>query len=144
MADTAADEIAIRRVIDAWTQGLYDKNAKALAACLADDPVVFSLAPPLVATDDGGEGQQAWFDTWSGPIRYELPKLTVVAAGDVGFAHGLAHMTGTKTDGDVADLWFRLTLGLRRQTGAWKIVHTHESVPFLMDGSLKAAVDLKP
>ncbi len=27
--------------------------------------------------------------------------------------------------------------------GAWKVVHTHSSVPFYMDGSVKGAVDLK-
>jgi PhnB protein len=144
MTDTTADEVAVRCVIDAWTQGLHDKDAKAVASCVADDPVVYSLAPPLVATDEGGEGLEAWFDTWSSPIGYDLPKLEIATAGDVAFAHGLAHMTGTKTDGETPDLWFRCTLGLRKQGGAWKIVHVHESVPFLMDGSLKAAVDLKP
>jgi PhnB protein len=33
---------------------------------------------------------------------------------------------------------------LRRENGEWSIVHEHESVPFLMDGSDKAALDLKP
>ena len=53
-------------------------------------------------------------------------------------------MTGTKKDGEKADLWVRVTVGLRRIDGAWKITHQHTSVPFLMDGSFKAAVDLKP
>ena len=26
----------------------------------------------------------------------------------------------------------------------WKITHQHNSVPFMMDGSFKAAIDLKP
>jgi ketosteroid isomerase-like protein len=144
MADNTADEVAIRCVIDAWTQALHDKDAKAVAACVADDRVVYSLAPPLVEPKDGGKGLQAWFDTWSGPIGYGLADLALATGGDVAFAHGLAHMTGTKTDGETPDLWFRVTLGLRRRAGAWKIVHVHESVPFLMDGSFKAAVDLKP
>ena len=42
------------------------------------------------------------------------------------------------------DVWFRHTIGLRKIDGRWKIVHSHESVPFYMDGSDKAAVDLKP
>jgi ketosteroid isomerase-like protein len=42
------------------------------------------------------------------------------------------------------DLWTRCTACLVRRGTEWKIVHQHNSVPFLMDGSFKAAVDLKP
>jgi ketosteroid isomerase-like protein len=38
----------------------------------------------------------------------------------------------------------RVTVVLRRIGGTWKITHQHTSVPFRMDGSFKAAVDLKP
>jgi PhnB protein len=38
----------------------------------------------------------------------------------------------------------RETLGLRKIDGIWKIAHQHHSVPFYMDGSNRAAVDLKP
>ena len=38
----------------------------------------------------------------------------------------------------------RVTIVLRRIGGAWKITHQHTSVPFRMDGSFKAAVDLTP
>ena len=58
--------------------------------------------------------------------------------------YGLGHMTGTKTDGEKADLWTRVTVGFGAATGDGQITHQHTSVPFLMDGSFKAAVDLKP
>jgi ketosteroid isomerase-like protein len=35
-------------------------------------------------------------------------------------------------------------LGFRKIDGKWAIAHEHSSVPFYMDGSYKAAVDLKP
>ena len=64
-----------------------------------------------------------------------------ITAGDVAaFANALVHMTG----GEAVDLWFRQTLGLKLFAGAWKIVHEHDSVPFYMDGSYRAAVDLTP
>ena len=144
MAVADKDETAIRRAIDAWTQGLHDKDVQATTAALAADFVRYALAPPLSYTGPSPASLQAWFDTWSGPIGYDLAELDIAAAGDVAFAHGLAHLTGTKTDGAVTDLWFRCTLGLRRRGEAWTIVHAHESVPFLMDGSFKAAIDLKP
>jgi SnoaL-like protein len=50
---------------------------------------------------------------------------------------------GTKTDGETPDLWFRLAVCFRKTDGRWAIVHEHESVPFYMDGSFKAAVDLQ-
>jgi PhnB protein len=53
-------------------------------------------------------------------------------------------MTGSKTDGEVVDLWVRCTVCFRRRGSAWEITHQHTSVPFYMDGSYKAAVDLRP
>jgi ketosteroid isomerase-like protein len=53
-------------------------------------------------------------------------------------------MSGTRTDGGETDVWVRQTLCLRRIGDAWKIAHEHTSVPFYMDGSNKAALDLKP
>jgi ketosteroid isomerase-like protein len=53
-------------------------------------------------------------------------------------------MKATTANDAKVDLWFRQTLGLLKIDGAWKIAHEHSSVPFYMDGSFKAAVDLKP
>jgi ketosteroid isomerase-like protein len=41
-------------------------------------------------------------------------------------------------------MWFWFTAGLRKQNGSWQIAHLHGSVPFYMDGTMKAAVDLAP
>jgi SnoaL-like domain len=38
----------------------------------------------------------------------------------------------------------RQTLSFRKIDGEWKIAHEHASVPFYMDGSFRAAIDLKP
>jgi PhnB protein len=69
---------------------------------------------------------------------------TIIVGGDVAYAYGLQHMTGTKTDGEEVDLWFRATVCLRREDGRWRITHMHDSVPFAMDGSEKALLHLKP
>ena len=87
---------------------------------------------------------QAWFATWRGPLGYEVRELTITAGEDTAFSHSLNRLSGTKVDGEQADVWFRQTVGFRKIGGAWKIAHEHESVPFYMDGSFKAAVDLKP
>jgi PhnB protein len=38
----------------------------------------------------------------------------------------------------------RATVGCRKIADRWKVTHEHSSVPFYMDGSYKAAVDLRP
>jgi len=55
-------------------------------------------------------------------------------------------MRGRKIDdpSHEVDLWFRTTVVLKKVSGRWQIVHEHTSVPFYMDGSLRAAVDLQP
>ncbi len=56
---------------------------------------------------------------------------------------GLQHTSGRR-DGAPVAWWSRATLALTRRPEGWRIVHLHESTPFLMDGSLRAAVDLTP
>jgi SnoaL-like domain len=67
----------------------------------------------------------------------------VRVGGDIAYAFGVRHMTGTKTDTEL-DLWFRCTAWLVRRAGTWKIVHMHNSMPFAMDGSRRALLHLKP
>ena len=134
----------IRNLIDDWAAGMRAKDAKRVKRHGTKDLVHFSLAPPLIADENGAYGLEAWFDTWQGPLGYELRDLEIVTGDAVAFSHSLNHLTGTRKSGETSDVWFRSTLGFRKVSGEWKIAHEHESVPFLMDGSDKAALDLKP
>ena len=134
----------IKAVITAWANALWDKNAKAVIGLCAPEFVSYSLAPPLVSTGRGEKGLNDWFATWTSPIEHEHRDLKIHASGDVGYSHGLSRMTGTKVDGEQVDFWYRQTFGFRKVGDTWKMHHEHSSVPFKMDGSLKAAVDLKP
>ena len=142
MAATAAEK-EIKQAIEARNAALSAKDVAGVMASGYAGFVAYTLAPPLRSTG-GKTGLEQWFATWDGPIGFALKDLKITCDGDVGFASCLAHMTGRKTDGEDIDLWHRMTFGLKRVRGAWKIVHEHSSVPFLMDGSYRAAVDLKP
>jgi uncharacterized protein (TIGR02246 family) len=137
-------EAQIRAVIDDWARAMRAKDVAGVMAHYAPDSVTFDLAPPLISTGADAKGLQAWFSTWPGPIGYEIRDLRITAGDDAAFCHSLNRLSGTKSDGEKADVWFRLTLGLRKLGGEWRIAHQHESVPFYMDGSYRAAVDLKP
>lgn len=112
------------------------------------DPAItkYDLAPPLANPAPlDQDALKAWFGTFDGPVDYEVHDLTVTAGDDVAFCHGL-HRLSMRPMGapDTYHLWFRVTYGLRRVDGDWKITHEHQSTPFHMDGSFRAAVDLEP
>jgi PhnB protein len=140
----ARAEARIRALIDDWSRAMRAKDVDGVMAHHAPDGVVFDLAPPLTSTGADAEGLRAWFDTWQGPIGYEIRDLNITAADVAAFCHSLYRLSGTKSDGEKVDVWFRQTLCFRNLGGEWRIAHQHESVPFYMDGSYRAAVDLKP
>jgi ketosteroid isomerase-like protein len=142
-----ADEQQIRAVLSDFNAALRERDADAAIALLADDAVTFDLAPPLrmgpKQTHDPAP-LESWFATWESPIVCEPRDLTIAIGGDVGYAYSEQHMTGKKKGGEGVDLWFRATACFRREAGRWRITHMHNSVPFAMDGSDRALLDLKP
>jgi ketosteroid isomerase-like protein len=141
---TAEDEI--RAVIEERIAAMRAKNAARAVAAIADDVVSFELAPPLAlppgaaADADGLAAWMAGFDE----IDIEVRDMAIEADERVGFARALHHLKGTRTGGRPVSLWMRSTLCFRREAGGWRIVHAHSSVPFHMDGSFRAAVELTP
>jgi ketosteroid isomerase-like protein len=142
------DEGQIRTLLEDRAAALRAKDAPAVLSYYAPDTVKFDLAPPLRTTGPAAldkRGLEGWFATWWGPLGYELRDFKVVTGGDLAFCHGLVRISGTKVDEDQkVSVWVRETVCLGKAGGLWKILHEHSSVPFYMDGSLRAAVDLKP
>lgn len=135
-----AEEDQIRAVVAGRAAAMRDRDAERFVACYAPQIVKFDLPPPLVYTGAEARDAQAlraWFASHpGGPIDYQVRDLTVAVGGDVAFCHSLNQLGGA--------LWFRSTLGLRKLDGEWLITHEHNSTPFYMDGSDKAALDLQP
>ena len=140
----AREEAEIRALLDDWVGALRAKDSRKVVSHHAQAFVQFSLAPPLLSAAADAKGLDAWFATWRGPLVYELHALRITVGGDVAFSHSLNRLSGTKLEGETPEVWFRQTLCLRKFGTEWKLVHEHESVPFYMDGSYRAAVDLKP
>ncbi len=144
---TTSDEAQIRALLRDRSEAIRDKDAERVLGAYAPAAVLYDLAPPLGVQGDREEGRarlESWFSTWASPIEYDLHGFTVDVGGDLALAHGLLRIGGLKTDGSAVEVWVRQTVGLRRAGSGWAIAHEHTSVPFLMDGSFRAAVDLVP
>ena len=144
MSDAAENEI--RELIDQRITAIRDKDPARAIACLAHDVVAFELAPPLSLASDAVRdeaGLAAWLAGFE-ELAIEVRDLVIEADERVGFARALHHLTGIRVGGRPVNLWLRSTLCFRREAGGWRIAHAHSSVPMLMDGSFRAAVDLTP
>ena len=134
----------IRAVIEAWASAIRRKDVDGVLANFAEDSVRFYLAPPLQADQPLRQNLEDWFATFDGKIGYEIRDLAITAGSDTAYSHSFNRINGRNVGGEISDLWFRETLCFRLMEGRWRITHTHESVPFYMDGSHRAATDLKP
>ena len=147
MENQSRAELEIRRLLDERVAAIRRKDARAVAASLAPDAIVFEMIPPLrlpVGAAQDVDGIQAWLSSWAEGPEVEIRDLRIDADGNLGLASSLNRLKGTRRDGKPTDLWIRSTLGLRRIGDEWRIVHAHSSVPFYPGPELKAALDLEP
>jgi ketosteroid isomerase-like protein len=139
------DEAEILALLDILNQANHDKDAAAFAVPFAPDAILFDLDPPLAHHGVDIQKRQAWLDSWATPVDLERRDMKIKMSGDLAFGFGFARMSGTKKGAEgTVSFWMRSTVCLERHAGSWRIVHTHTSVPFYMDGSLRPAFDLQP
>ncbi|WGR92412.1 nuclear transport factor 2 family protein [Bradyrhizobium sp. ISRA443] len=119
-------EIEIKALIDAWTDAVRRHDYAGVLAHHDQDIVMFDVPPPLQS-----RGLDQYRKTWDLFFRYHKPSyafdiedIAITAGNDVAFA--VAVMRCGPPD---ATFQFRLTIGLRKVDGNWRITHEHHSVP---------------
>lgn len=132
----------IRSLLDKHAADVAAGDAQAAMSTYAADAVVFDLPPPLQVQVDP-DGLQDWINGWDQPPAITYRDISITTSGDLAMAWGFVH-TAVKRGGEAGGFWTRTSWAFRRENGAWKIVHAHNSVPLYMDGSERAALDLKP
>jgi ketosteroid isomerase-like protein len=146
--ETATEEARIRAVVEDWAEAHRVKDAVRVTAHYTPDNVQFGLGPPLLQTGPTARDTKAfadWFAGFEGPLEFEIRDLAIAAGADTAYCYFLNRLGATSKQFQTKfEVWNRGTLGLRKVDGRWLIAHAHASVPFYMDGSLRAAVDLKP
>ncbi len=123
-------ETEIRHLVTAWAHAVHDGDLAGVVADRSDDIVMFDVPPP----EDGARGLDAYRATWppffewqrSGGC-FDLVEIDVTAGDDVAFVWALLRCA---TEAELAadpDRRLRLTLGLRREDGRWRVAHEHHS-----------------
>jgi ketosteroid isomerase-like protein len=124
---------------------LSAKDINVLMAHYAPEIVTFDVRPPLQiqGVDAYRENFEAWFASVQGPIDNELRDVRITMSDDVAFGHYLVHVKSTRTTGEGAEYWVRVTSGFRKLNGQWLVTHEHVSAPIDL-ATLRAAFDLQP
>ena len=130
---TNTDEARIKALLESWADAVRRHDLPAILAHHARDIVMFDLPPPLQC-----KGIEAYQQTWDLMFRYHKPgaafdfrELAITAGADVGFAVAIMWCgpDSSSNPADSAGFLFRLTVGLRKVDGDWRITHEHHSVP---------------
>jgi uncharacterized protein (TIGR02246 family) len=130
---TDSDEARIKTLLEDWAQAVRRHDLPAILAHHASDIVMFDLPLPLQC-----RGIEAYQQTWELFFRYRKPgaafefrELAVTAGTEVAFAVAIMwcgpHAASNPKERD--GLLFRLTVGLRKIDGDWRITHEHHSEP---------------
>jgi len=128
-----AEETRIKVLLEAWADAVRRHDVPAILAHHDPDMVMFDVPPPLQC-----KGIGAYEQTWSLMFRYHKPgaafdfqELAVTAGREVAFAVAIMRC-GPDSSSNPADkdgFLFRLTVGLRKVSGEWRIAREHHSVP---------------
>ena len=124
------DEAAIRELFDRWAQAVRDDNRAGIRAAHDGDILMFDVPPPFQS-----KGLEAYMATWDTffaaaerPVRFDFTEIALTAGADVAFVTAVGHCV-TIEKGRREPLDFRLTMGLRKIDGTWRITHEHHSLP---------------
>ena len=122
-------EAEIKALIEAWADAVRRHDLPAILAHHDDGIVMFDVPPPLQS-----RGLVEYKKTWDLFFAYPQPgqafdveELQMYVGDTVAFAVAIMRCgSGPPVPGGFQ---FRLTIGLCKVDGAWRIQHEHHSVP---------------
>jgi uncharacterized protein (TIGR02246 family) len=126
------EELAVRRLIENWAAAVRAKDVHGVVAHHTDDVVMYDVPPPIAV-----RGISAYRETWppffealtKGEAAFDIIELQITAGDTVAFASALLRCGSKEELAKDPAPRLRLTIGLRKVDGAWKIAHEHHSFP---------------
>jgi uncharacterized protein (TIGR02246 family) len=131
-AGAPTDLAAIRALIDRWAEAVRKHDYDAILADHDPEIVMFDVPPPTrsVGIDEYRRTWDLFFEGHQPSNAFDVLDLDVVAGDDVAFAVATMRCEGAHDKGEPSYfLDFRLTVGLRKMDGRWRVVHEHHSIP---------------
>ena len=126
MSDVAA-------LLESYRDAVYAKDVEAFVAIFADDIRVFDMWGTW--SHDGIDSWREMAVGWFGSLGDELVRVAfddvqTTVGDDTAVLSAFVTFAGLSADGEeLRSMNNRLTWGLRKTGGTWKVVHEHTSAP---------------
>ena len=127
----STDQTEILALIERWAAAVRSEDRAAIGRDHDPDMLMFDVPPPFLS-----RGLAAYMATWETflssvekPIAFDFHDIEITAGADVAFATATGNCVNIDSKGNREPLQFRLTMGLRKIEGRWRVVHEHHSLP---------------
>ena len=128
---TSNDELEIRKLIEQWAKAVRDEDRAAIRADHDPSILMFDVPPPFLSRglDEYMATWEKFFSSSEKPVAFAFHDVQVTCGEDVAFATAVGRCVNIDTSGKREPLEFRLTMGLRKMDGRWRVMHEHHSLP---------------
>ena len=125
------DEVEIRELIERWAKAVREENREAIRADHDSGILMFDVPPPFLSRglDEYMATWETFFSSQEKPVTFAFHDVNITAGTDVAFATAVGRCINIDNNGEREPLEFRLTMGLRKIDGKWRIMHEHHSLP---------------
>jgi uncharacterized protein (TIGR02246 family) len=131
LRESSKDEKEIQALIERWAKAVRDENRAGIRADHDSEMLMFDVPPPFLL-----RGLDAYMATWETffsraekPVAFDFHDVKITAGKDVAFATATGRCVDIDPKGAREELEFRLTMGLRKIDGRWRVMHEHHSLP---------------
>jgi uncharacterized protein (TIGR02246 family) len=125
------NEMEILALIERWAQAVRNEDRAKIREDHDADMLMFDVPPPFLS-----HGLDAYMVTWETffsssekPVAFDFHDIEITAGEDVAFATAVGNCVNIDPKGNREPLQFRLTMGLRKIDGRWRVMHEHHSLP---------------
>ena len=125
------DSAQIQALIERWARAVREENRADIRADHDAEILMFDVPPPFLS-----RGLDAYMATWETffssqekPVTFDFHDVTITCGQEVAFATATGQCVNIAPNGMREPLEFRLTMGLRKIDGKWRIMHEHHSLP---------------
>jgi uncharacterized protein (TIGR02246 family) len=127
------DVRSISDLIDRWARAVRNEDLAAIRSDHDTNILMFDVPPPFLS-----RGIDAYMETWrlffsnvEKPVTFSFEDVEVTAGSDIAFATAKGRCVNIDRAGNREPLEFRLTIGLKKIDGKWRVMHEHHSLPAL-------------